>query len=68
MKKIKIQYIVDEGDLINKPTHFVSVYKGYERLGTVEAETKKEVKKKISKWLVDNKLRTLVIPSIDLRF
>ncbi len=68
MTQIKIRYIVDEGDLINKPTHFVSVYKGYERLGIVEAETKKEVKKKISKWLVDNKLRTLVIPSIDLRF
>jgi len=68
MKPLALVYNVDEGDIINKPTHYVSVYQGYERLYTAEAETKKTVKQKISNWLVQNKIKEFVIPSIDLKF
>jgi len=54
--------MVDEGDLINKPTHYVSVFKGYDRLVSIEAKTKKIVKEKVSQWLMRNKIVEMVIP------
>ena len=68
MPQIKIRYMVDEGDFINKPIHYISIFKGYDRLVTIEAETKKEIKKKVSKWLIENKLTSFVVPSLDLSF
>ena len=62
MPQIKIRYMVDEGDLINKPTHYVSVFKGYDRLVSIEAKTKKIVKEKVSQWLMKNKIAEMVIP------
>jgi hypothetical protein len=66
MTQIKIRYTVDESDLINKPTHYVSVFRGYDRLVTIEAKTKKIIKEKVSQWLTINKLG-IVIPK-DLSF
>jgi hypothetical protein len=62
MPQIKIRYMVDEGDLINKPTHYVSVFKGYDRLVSIEATTKKMVKRKVAEWLMINKTVDAIIP------
>jgi hypothetical protein len=66
MAQIKLRYMVDKGDFINKPIHYVSVFRGYDRLVTIEAKTKKTVKEKTSQWFIKNKLG-LVIPK-DLGF
>ena len=68
MSQIKISYIVDEGDSITKPTHYASVFKGYERVVSFDGKTKKEVKNKIAQWLINNKIVDLIIPKYDLNF
>lgn len=60
--------MVDEGDLINKPTHYVSIFRGYDRLVSIEATTKKIVKEKVAQWLMKNKIVDTVVPKFDLSF
>ena len=66
--KISIRYMTDEGDNITKPTHYISLFKGYERLVSFDGKTKKEVKNKIAQWLINNKIVDLIIPKYDLNF
>jgi len=66
--KIRIRYTTDEGDLINKPTHYISLFKGYDLLVTIHGKTKKEVKNKISEWIMKNKIQDIVIPKYDFNF
>jgi len=47
--------MVDEGDLINKPIHYISLFKGYERLVSLESKTKKQVYKKLKDWFKRSK-------------
>lgn len=68
MTQIKIRYTVDEGDLINKPIHYISMFKGYDKLVSFDGKTKKEVKNKIAEWLIKNKIVNLIIPKYDLNF
>jgi len=55
MTQIKLRYMVDEGDLINKPIHYISLFKGYERLVSLESKTKKQVYKKLKDWFKRSK-------------
>ena len=66
--KIRIRYTTDEGDLINKPTHYISLFRGYDLLVAIHGKTKKEVKNKIAEWIMKNKIQDIVIPKYDLNF
>jgi hypothetical protein len=47
--------MVDEGDIINKPTHYISLFKGYEQLVALHGQTKKQVYKKLKDWFKKSK-------------
>jgi hypothetical protein len=42
--------MVDEGDIINKPTHYISLFEGYEHIVSLHGKTKKQVYKKLKDW------------------
>ena len=60
--------MIDEGDDLRKPTHYIALFKGYETLVSFDGKTKKEVKNKIAQWLINNKIVDLIIPKYDLNF
>ena len=47
--------MVDEGDIINKPTHYISLFKGYEHIVSLHGQTKKQVYKKLKDWFKKSK-------------
>ena len=52
--------MVDEGDIINKPTHYISLFKGYEQLVALHGKTKKQVYKKLKDWFKKSREKFII--------
>ena len=68
MTRLLIRYMTDDGDVINKPTHYISVFENYNRVASFDGKTKADVRKKITQWLINNKIVEFTVTKRELDF